>query len=115
MKLFGLVLCSSSCSRLISGPILSCLHLWWSSYAVTQYYDGFNRPSGVAYPTGYVAANGYNEYGQLVHVSDSTGATLWAANDSDSLGDVTQFTLGHGVITNKAFDQDTGLYFYLFI
>lgn len=90
-------------------PQITTSNFGGSSYAVTQYYDGFNRPLGVQYPTGYVAANGYNEYGQLAQVNDSTGATLWAANDSDSLGNVTQFTLGNGVVTNQTFDQDTGL------
>ncbi|HEY0891480.1 MAG TPA: RHS repeat-associated core domain-containing protein [Cellvibrio sp.] len=78
-----------------------------SSYTTTQHYDSYNRPLGVTYPTGYVAANNYNSYGHLDQVKDSTGATLWAANDADALGNLKQFTLGNGVVTTQTYDADT--------
>jgi RHS repeat-associated protein len=78
-----------------------------SSYTVTQHYDSYNRPLGVTYPTGYVAANSYNSYGHLEQVKDSTGTTLWTANDVDALGNLEQFTLGNGVVTTQTYDANT--------
>lgn len=79
-----------------------------SSYNLTQHYDAFNRPLGITYPTGYIAANHYNDYGQMDQVRDSTGTLLWTANTDDSLGNITQFTLGNGVVTDQQFNPDTG-------
>lgn len=79
-----------------------------SSYTTTQHYDSYNRPLGVTYPTGYVAANNYNSYGHLDQVKDSTGATLWAANDADAMGNIKEFTLGNGVFTRKTYDPNSG-------
>ena len=79
-----------------------------SSYTTKQHYDSFNRPLGVTYPTGYVAANGYNSYGHLEQVKDSTGKTLWAANDADALGNIKQFTLGNGAVTTQTYNANTG-------
>ncbi|MES2824407.1 MAG: RHS repeat-associated core domain-containing protein [Pseudomonadota bacterium] len=78
-----------------------------TSYSVTKHYDAFNRTLGVTYPTGYIAANIYNTYGRLAQVQDSGNTTLWTANESDAAGNITQFTLGNGVVTNQTYDQNT--------
>src|SRR5690606_568771 len=38
------------------------------SYDMSHHYDEYNRLQGVTYPTGYIAANRYNEYGHLEQV-----------------------------------------------
>jgi YD repeat-containing protein len=78
-----------------------------ATYILTQHYDSFNRPLGVTYPTGYIAANAYNSYGHLTQVKDSTNTTLWTADSADASGNITQFTLGNGVVTTQTYDANT--------
>jgi RHS repeat-associated protein len=78
-----------------------------ATYTLTQHYDSFNRPLGVTYPTGYIAANAYNSYGHLTQVKDSTNTTLWTADSADASGNITQFTLGNGVVTTQTYDANT--------
>jgi RHS repeat-associated protein len=76
-------------------------------------------PSSLTYPisTSGVALNlqyAY-QYGLLQSVTDTTDTTatcgstctLWTANAMNSFGQVTQETLGNGVVTNRSFDAVT--------
>lgn len=85
-------------------PQTTAYSLVGSSYSITQHYDSFSRPLGVTYPTGYVVANRYNSYGHLHEVIDSAGTRIWKADDADALGNLKQFTLGNGTVTNQTYD-----------
>ena len=80
-----------------------------TSYDVTQHYDGFNRPIGVTYPTGYVVENAYNNYGHIWQLLDDPGATpLWRADEADASGALKEFTFGNGTVTRQTFHPQTG-------
>ncbi len=85
-------------------PETTSYNIGVNSYSITQHYDNFSRPLGVTYPTGYVVANSYNSYGHLNEVKDSAGTRVWKADDADALGNLKQFTLGNGVVTNQTYD-----------
>lgn len=72
-----------------------------NSYTITQHYDGYSRPLGVTYPTGYVVANRYNTFSHLNEIIDSANTRVWKA---DAQGNLKQFTQGNNVVTNQTFD-----------
>lgn len=76
---------------------------------VTSHYDDFSRPLATVYPTGYTTANVYNGFGFLFEVKDALNDNLlWKANTQDARGNITQSTLGNGVVTNSSYQPDTG-------
>jgi RHS repeat-associated protein len=79
-----------------------------ATYTVTQHYDAFTRPLGVTYPTGFVVANRYNDYGHMAAIKDSTGTAVWTANTADALGNLKQYILGNGVVTDSTYNPNTG-------
>lgn len=80
-----------------------------NDYPVETIYDNFSRPVGSIYPTDYAISQHYNEHGYMYQIEDaSNGQGLWVANDSDARGNLTQFTLGNGVITDQTYDDKLG-------
>lgn len=74
-------------------------------------YDGFSRPLVVAYPGGLTIENGYNSTGYLnsvTNISDNN-VVLWQATSGDKWGNVTQYTLGNGLVSQRIHHADTGL------
>jgi hypothetical protein len=53
----------------------------------------------------YGYSNGYLQ--SITRISESPNVTLWTANDSNAAGQVTQETLGNGVVTQRAYDAVT--------
>lgn len=83
------------------------------TFVTETLYDAWARPLATIYPKnlgseGYSTFNVYNEHGFLARVDDSSGRALWVANDQDARGNVTEYTLGNGVITTKGYDPATG-------
>ncbi len=80
------------------------------TYSTQTYYDDFNRPAAITYPTGFAVVNHFNNYGYRHQVSNGlSGQTLWTANTSDALGNITDSTHGNNVQTSREYDPATGL------
>ncbi|QNX73543.1 polymorphic toxin-type HINT domain-containing protein [Acinetobacter seifertii] len=72
-------------------------------------FDAAGRPLAYAYPTGFGYRNIYDSNGYLKEVRNLAGNQLyWAANARDARGNVTQETLGNGLVTKTAYKADTG-------
>lgn len=87
------------------------------SYAINLAYNGLGQIDTLTYPMSTSSARvrlkyGY-QYGQLSSVTDwtsgSAGAVYWSANAQNAQGQVTQETLGNGVVTTRLIDAVTGL------
>ena len=80
------------------------------NYSSSVTYDGAGRVETQAYPSGFTVRNTYNLRGYLASVSEDGGsAVYWQADSVNAEGQVTQATLGNGVVTTKAFDPKTAL------
>ncbi|MDB6045686.1 MAG: hypothetical protein JWM63_4237 [Gammaproteobacteria bacterium] len=64
-------------------------------------------PSGYALTLKYAYTNGIMQ--SITNVSDSPNVTLWTSRGMNPLGQVTQETLGNGVVVNHDFDAVTGV------
>ena len=62
--------------------------------------------SGYALQLQYAYQNGLPL--SVTDVSDSPSVTVWKADATNAAGQVTQETLGNGIVTNRAFDAVTG-------
>jgi RHS repeat-associated protein len=84
------------------------------TYAVDYAYNNFGALDTLTYPTstaGYRLKLQYEyAYGMLQRVKDFNAPTTvyWTANNTNASGQVTQETLGNGLITNRTFDSVTG-------
>lgn len=73
-------------------------------------YDNFSRVELIAYPGGLRLQNGYNATGYLNRVTNLLdNVVVWQANSGDKWGNVTQFTLGNGLVAQRLYHQATGL------
>ena len=85
------------------------------SFTLSQNYDLEGRidtltyPSSPHYPAGLEVQNHYNARGYLASIQNvSTQETYWSANSQGAEGQLTQFTFGNGIQTNKAYTPQTG-------
>lgn len=86
-----------------------------ATYTYTRTFNPAGLPDVLTYPAsaGYALSVkfGYS-YGiptSITDTSDSPNVTLWTANAGDPRGQLTQETLGNGVVVGHAFDGVTGL------
>ncbi len=80
------------------------------TYETTTYYDDFNRPASIQYPTGYAVVNEFNSYGYRHQVKDAmSDSVLWTATEADALGNITLSEHGNGIETRAEYSADTGL------
>jgi RHS repeat-associated protein len=94
--------------RSITLPGVGTFNYQWAFDATT------GLPSTLTYPTstsGYALQLQYGYAAGLLQsvtdISDPTHVTVWTANAENSAGQVTQETLGNGIVTNRAFDAVT--------
>lgn len=88
-----------------------------TGYEIDYDYDNLGRPSQVKYPvipgasTRLTVANTYNASGYLSQVRNaaSGGTVYWTANTRALDGQLTRETYGNGVVTDRAYDPQTGL------
>lgn len=72
-------------------------------------YDNAGRMLAFAYPTGFGYRNIYDTNGYLKEVRNLAGTQLyWSADARDARGNVTEETLGNGLVTKRAYKADTG-------
>ena len=62
--------------------------------------------SGYAFEVQYGYSNGV--LASITDISDTPNLAVWQANAQDPAGQLTQETLGNGIVTNRAFDAVTG-------
>ncbi len=75
-------------------------------------YDTSSRISTVTYPSGFKVTDSYNAIGILSSVAgtpsgSSTSQTLWTLNTNSAAGQITQETLGNGIVVNNGYDPNT--------
>ncbi|TQV66157.1 hypothetical protein FKG94_27425 [Exilibacterium tricleocarpae] len=79
------------------------------AFTFQWHYDGFSRPTGMTYPSGYRTIEDYNDHGFRHTVrAGGDGQVLWVANTADARGNLTRFTLGNGVVTDQHFEAIDG-------
>ncbi|WP_137391668.1 FG-GAP-like repeat-containing protein [Rhodoligotrophos defluvii] len=72
-------------------------------------YDASGRPQDTIYPTGLTVRNVYNARGYLEVVQNTAGTQeYWRALAADERGNITQFRLGNGVESIRAYNPLTG-------
>lgn len=81
-----------------------------STYTHTTGYDALGRPVLHTYPEGFQVSTGYNAQGYLEKVFDPAKPShpYWQANAANARGQITQETLGNGLVTTRAFQAETG-------
>ena len=90
-------------------PSLSTETVGMDVHTLSTTYDDAGRVENTVYPTGLTAQNIYNIHGHLEVVKNATTALeYWKALTADARGNITNFRLGNGVETLKAFEPDTG-------
>lgn len=81
------------------------------SFAVSRSYDGYGRPDAMTYPSGLATRQVYTANGHLSEVQNAanTSQTYWRAMTVNARGQITQEVQGNGVVTERAFDPDSGI------
>jgi RHS repeat-associated protein len=75
-----------------------------TSYITGYTYDELGRTSTTTHPTGITLCDGYNVYGFPTTVSiDKYGKQLWKTENVNSMGLVTKFKIGNGLITDQTY------------
>ena len=96
--------------RAITIPSTGTLTYSWVYNATTGLLNSLTYPistAGAALQLQYAYQNGLPLSVTAV-VPNSPNVTVWQANATDAAGRLTQETLGNGIVTNRAFDADTG-------
>lgn len=80
-------------------------------FATSRSYDAYGRPDALTFPTGLGVRQSYTALGHLGTVQNAANPSLfyWSALQVNARGQVTQEVLGNGVVTDRAFDPQTGL------
>jgi RHS repeat-associated protein len=71
-------------------------------------FDQYGRESEVKYPTDLSIRYQYDEWGYLVSVLDFKGKAYWKADGLNARGAVEREEFGNGLITERAYDSETG-------
>ena len=77
------------------------------TFATQMQYDLYSNPIKYTYPSGFAIKTSYDNFGfQTTIKNDATGALLWQADEINSFGQYTKYTLGNGNIqTVKDYDN----------
>lgn len=80
-------------------------------FATSRSYDAYGRPDALTFPTGLGVRQSYTALGHLGTVQNAANPSLfyWSALQVNARGQLTQEVLGNGVVTDRAFDPQTGL------
>ncbi len=94
----------------LSRPVSTVESHGFHSFAVSRSYDGYGRPDAMTYPTGLATRQVYTANGHLSEVQNAATTQLyWRALAVNPRGQITQEVQGNGVVTDRAFDANTGL------
>lgn len=80
-------------------------------FAVSRGYDPHGRPASLTFPTGFAVRQRYTALGHLAQVENAANPSVfyWSALQVNARGQVTREVAGNGVVTDRAFDPETGL------
>jgi YD repeat-containing protein len=80
-------------------------------FATSRSYDAYGRPDALTFPTGLGVRQSYTALGHLGTVQNAANPSqfYWSALQVNARGQLTQEVLGNGVVTDRAFDPQTGL------
>lgn len=80
-------------------------------FSTSRGYDLYSRPESVTYPSGFATRQVYNASGHLSEVQNGANSSTlyWRALQVNARGQVTQEALGNGIVTDRAFEAETGL------
>ena len=79
-------------------------------FVTSTTFDEYGRTLAITYPTGFAVRNEYNGDGYLLRVHDAaTDFAYWTAVTYDERGQLVQEDFGNGLVTQRAYDQNTGL------
>jgi len=87
----------------LNGTVLTIGGVQYTSAAT---FDTNGRLSTLTYPSGLVLTNTYTSLGYLSTVKNGT-STYWQANTRDAEMNLTQQTLGNGVVTTRTYNANT--------
>ena len=80
-----------------------------TDYTASMTYDANGRVTQEQRNSGTLIDYVYNSLGYLTQVKDNaTGAMIWRADTRDADQQLTQATLGNGIVVHQAFDAQTG-------
>lgn len=69
-------------------------------------YDEYGNVKTINYPSGFSITNTYDSKGYLKSVVESSNSSLvFRADESNAFGQLTKYTLGNGVTTDKYYDD----------
>jgi hypothetical protein len=95
--------------RAITIPSAGTFTYTWAYNPTTGFLNTLTSPvstSGYALQLQYAYQSGFPL--SVTDVSDSPNVTVWQADTTNAAGQVTQETLGNGIVTNRAYDAVTG-------
>ena len=79
-------------------------------FAASRGYDANGRPATMTFPTGFAVRQLYTALGHLRGVESAAGnESYWTAIRANARGQVERESLGNGVVTERAFEPETGL------
>lgn len=91
-------------------PSSSSETIFGEVFTTSVTYDSASRIASQTYPTGFAVDFAYTATGFLDQVSENGGSTVyWTAIDINAEGQVTEELLGNGLITQRAYNPETGL------
>jgi RHS repeat-associated protein len=94
----------------LSRPAASIESHGLENFAISRSYDSMGRPDSTTYPTGFATRQIYNANGHLSEVRNAANSQLyWRAVALNSRAQITQESLGNGIVTSRAFDANSGL------
>lgn len=94
----------------LSRPVSTVESHGFHSFAVSRSYDSYGRPDAMTYPTGLATRQVYTANSHLSEVQNAATTQLyWRALAVNARGQITQEVQGNGVVTDRAFDADSGL------
>jgi RHS repeat-associated protein len=80
------------------------------NYSFSFGYDDFSRIESTTYPSGLSVRNLYQTAGFLGSIiNDTTEASYWKINQTNSRGQVTEEQLGNGLVTKTSYNALNGL------
>ena len=92
----------------LSRPFQTVTTIDAETYTTSVGYDSAGRLDLITYPSGFAVRRAYNSRGYLTSVQEDGGTTVfWQADTINAEGQLTQETLGNGVVSSFAFDPQT--------
>jgi RHS repeat-associated protein len=70
-------------------------------------YDAFGREETTTHPSGFGTRNEYNPHGYLKRIRQLDNSPLWQTDNTNALGQLTEYKTGNGLATTKKYEEVT--------